>query len=48
MDNKTTMPGLLTLPADLDTQARKEGGRPLYKLIFVLAVLVLGALLYLV
>ncbi len=48
MDNETTMPGLLTLPAELDGPAGKEQGRPLYKLIFVLAVLVLGVILSLI
>ncbi len=44
MDNETTMPGLLTLPAELDARARQERVRPLYRLIFVLAVLALAVL----
>lgn len=48
MDNETTMPGLLTLPAELRAQPRSEPGRPLYKLIFVLAALSLAVLLYLI
>ncbi|MDE2616202.1 MAG: hypothetical protein KGL73_04160 [Burkholderiales bacterium] len=48
MDNETTMPGLLTRPAALYGAAGGERGRPLYKLIFVLAVLALGVILALI
>lgn len=47
MDNETTMPGLLTRPAALRAQPRQDRGRPLYKLMFVLAVLALAFTLYL-
>lgn len=48
MDNKTTMPGLLTLPGELGAERYKARTRPLYKLIFALAVFALVTLLYLI
>lgn len=41
MDNETTIPGLLTLPASLDTSGRSRPMPGLYKLTLVAAVLVL-------
>ena len=41
MDNETTIPGLLTLPASLDTSGRSRPTPRLYKLTLVAAVLVL-------
>ncbi len=49
MDNKTTMPGLLTVPGTMGEDARTGAGRTLlYKVIFLVAVLalVLGLWLY--
>ena len=47
MDNETTMPGLLTMPGSLHEDAKRNPGRFfLYKLIFVVAVLVLALVLW--
>jgi len=43
MDNHTTMPALLTQPAPLGSTSKSARTQPLYKLIFVLALLVLVA-----
>ncbi len=48
MDNKTTMPGLLTLPGELGAEKHKERVPSLYKLIFGLAVFALVTLVYLI
>ena len=49
MDNETTMPGLLTLPGELAQTARREPVSGFYKLIFVVAVLLLlGLACYLI
>ncbi len=43
MDNKTTMPGLLTVPGTMGDDALPGAGRALlYKVIFFVAVLVLA------
>ncbi len=44
MDNETTMPGLLTLPGELGQAARHKPVPGFYKLIFVVAVLLLVGL----
>ena len=41
MDNETTLPGLLTLPGELAPTARREPVPGFYKLIFVVAALLL-------
>ncbi len=38
LDNLTTMPALLTQPAALQRDTRREGIRPIHKWIFVLAL----------
>lgn len=38
LDNFTTTPALLTQPAALQRDARREGIRPIHKWIFVLAL----------
>jgi hypothetical protein len=39
LDNFTTTPALLTQPAALQRDARREGIRPIHKWIFVLALI---------
>ena len=49
MDNETTMPGLLTLPGELAPASRREPVSGFYKLIFVVAILLLlGLACYLI
>jgi hypothetical protein len=48
MNNETTMPGLLTVPADLAPSRKPRSARAsLYIIIFVLAALALGLALWL-
>lgn len=47
MENETTtMPARLTQPAVLDTDARTEPGVPIFKLIFLVALLAVIAVAY--
>ena len=48
MNNETTLPGLLTVPGDLaPSRQPRRASAILYAIIFVLAVMALGLLLWL-